>query len=76
MAKVELTQADSWHRQVDDWAYARLHGHRKELHQLAIYLNVTDDTIYKRISGFTEWRLDDALAVLDFFGSSPSEVMK
>ena len=76
MAKTSLTDADRWERQFNDYVRGRLHGDRAKLQAVARYLNVSDDIIYKRIAGDTRWRLGDALAVIEYFESTPGEVMR
>lgn len=75
MPRTTLTNAQRWERQFNDWVKGRT-PKKKDVEALAIYLNCAPITIYKRKSGEIPWKLEDALATLEYFGESPQEVMR
>lgn len=75
MARVAMTRAARWHRQANDFIRARIHTNA-EADELAEYLNMTGDSVRKRLQGNVPWRLEEMLNALEFYSTEPSEVMR
>lgn len=75
MAKTNLTNAPRWYRQTNDFIRGRIHTNA-DAEALGRYLNLSGDSVRKKTQGNVRWSFEEVLNALEFYGTTPTEVMR
>ena len=67
MAKVQLDKAQKRCDGFSIWVLGMLSAKKKTQEELAYYLNIPQNSLWRRLHGQTAWRLCEYYAVLEFF---------
>lgn len=63
-------------KRVGETVRAQMSAQNLTQQDLAIALGVSQQSVSRRLSGLTEWGIDELVAVADLLGTTPTELLR